>query len=86
MVEIIRSLARGEVGLDVVAALSMSAALLFDEALAATIVAIMYNGRHVLEAFAEGRARREMRDLLSRAPRTATPTAMAACRRFPSRR
>ena len=72
VVEIIRSLARGEVGLDVVAALSMSAALLFDEALAATIVAIMYTGGTFLEAFAEGRARREMRDLLSRAPRTAT--------------
>ena len=72
VVEITRSLARGEVGLDVVAALSMSAALLFDEALAATIVAIMYTGGTFLEAFAEGRARREMRDLLSRAPRTAT--------------
>lgn len=72
VVEIIRSLARGEVGLDVVAALSMSAALLFDEALAATIVATMYTGGTFLEAFAEGRARREMRDLLSRAPRTAT--------------
>lgn len=70
--EIIRSLSRGEVGLDVVAALSMSAALLFDEALAATIVAIMYTGGTFLEAFAEGRARREMRDLLARAPRTAT--------------
>lgn len=72
VVEIIRSLARGEVGLDVVAALSMSAALLFGEALAATIVAIMYTGGTFLEAFAEGRARREMRDLLARAPRTAT--------------
>ena len=29
-VEIVRSLAKGEVGLDIVAALSMSAALLFD--------------------------------------------------------
>lgn len=72
VIEIIRSLARGEVGLDVVAALSMSAALLFDEALAATIVAIMYTGGTFLEAFAEGRARREMRDLLARAPRSAT--------------
>ncbi|WP_137135336.1 heavy metal translocating P-type ATPase [Rhizobium sp. FKY42] len=70
--EIIRSLARGEVGLDVVAALSMSAALLFGEALAANIVAIMYTGGTFLEAFAEGRARREMRDLLARAPRSAT--------------
>ncbi|WP_323039415.1 heavy metal translocating P-type ATPase [Gemmobacter sp.] len=72
VVEIIRSLARGEVGLDIVAALSMSAALTFAETLAAAVVAVMYSGGTFLESFAEGRARREMRDLLSRVPRTAT--------------
>ena len=71
-IEIVRSLAKGEVGLDIVAALSMSAALLFDEMLAAAVVALMYAGGSFLESFAEGRARREMRDLLSRVPRTAT--------------
>ncbi len=72
VVEIIRSLWRGEVGLDVVAALSMSAALVFGETLAAAVVALMYSGGTFLESFAEGRARREMHDLLSRVPRTAT--------------
>jgi heavy metal translocating P-type ATPase len=72
VVEIIRSLARGEVGLDIVAALSMSAALTFGEMLAAAVVAVMYSGGTFLESFAEGRARREMRDLLSRVPRVAT--------------
>jgi P-type E1-E2 ATPase len=72
LVEILRSLARGEVGLDIVAALSMTAALLFGETLAAAVVAVMYSGGTFLESFAEGRARREMRDLLSRVPRTAT--------------
>ena len=72
MVEIVRSLARGEVGLDIVAALSMSAALLFGETLAAAVVALMYSGGSFLESFAEGRARREMSDLLSRVPRTAS--------------
>ncbi len=72
VVEILRSLWKGEVGLDVVAALSMSAALLFGETLAAAVVALMYSGGTFLESFAEGRARREMRDLLSRVPRTAT--------------
>jgi len=72
VVEIIRSLARGEVGLDIVAALSMSAALTFGETLAAAVVAVMYSGGTFLESFAEGRARREMRDLLSRVPRSAT--------------
>lgn len=72
VVEILRSLARGEVGLDIVAALSMTAALTFGETLAAAVVAVMYSGGTFLESFAEGRARREMRDLLSRVPRTAT--------------
>jgi hypothetical protein len=70
--EIIRSLMKGEVGLDIVAALSMSAALLFGETLAAAVVALMYSGGTFLESFAQGRARREMSDLLSRVPRTAT--------------
>ncbi|WP_256754715.1 heavy metal translocating P-type ATPase [Mesorhizobium sp. Mes31] len=72
IVEIVRSLWRGEVGLDIVAALSMSAALVFGETLAAAVVALMYSGGTFLESFAEGRARREMRDLLARVPRTAT--------------
>ncbi|WP_249691602.1 heavy metal translocating P-type ATPase [Stappia sp. WLB 29] len=72
VVEIVRSIGRGEVGLDIVAALSMSAALAFGETLAAAVVAVMYSGGTFLESFAEGRARREMHDLLSRVPRTAT--------------
>jgi len=72
VVEIVHSLWRGEVGLDIVAALSMSAALLFGETLAAAVVALMYSGGTFLESFAQGRARREMSDLLSRVPRTAT--------------
>ncbi|MGQ2928800.1 MAG: heavy metal translocating P-type ATPase [Neoaquamicrobium sediminum] len=72
LIEILRSLARGAIGLDIVAALSMTAALLFGETLAAAVVAVMYSGGTFLESFAKGRARREMRDLLSRVPRTAT--------------
>ncbi|HEY9011784.1 MAG TPA: heavy metal translocating P-type ATPase, partial [Devosia sp.] len=71
IVEIGRSLLEGEVGLDIVAALSMSAALLLGESLAAAIVAVMYSGGTFLETFAEGRARREMHHLLSRVPRSA---------------
>ncbi|MFU8825151.1 heavy metal translocating P-type ATPase [Yoonia sp.] len=72
MVEILRSLSRGDVGLDIVAALSMAAALTFGETLAAAVVAVMYSGGTFLEGFAEGRARAEMRNLLTRVPRTAT--------------
>ncbi|MBI3703884.1 MAG: cadmium-translocating P-type ATPase [Rhizobiales bacterium] len=69
--EIASSLWRGDVGLDIVAALSMTAALLVGEQLAAAIVAVMYAGGQYLEAFAERQARREMTALLSRVPRTA---------------
>ena len=70
--EIIGSLARQEVGLDIVAALSMSAALVFGETLAAAVVALMYSGGTFLESFAQGRAQHEMSALLSRVARTAT--------------
>lgn len=70
--EIVASLRRGEVGLDIVAALSMTAALVAGETLAAAVVAVMYSGGTFLESFAQGRARREMHQLLARVPRTAT--------------
>src|SRR6202521_197120 len=69
--EIVSSLRRGEVGLDIVAALSMSAALAVGENLAAVVVALMYSGGQYLEAFAERHARREMTAILARVPRTA---------------
>lgn len=71
IVEIVTSLRRGSVGLDLVAALSMSAALLFGEALAANVVGLMYAGGQLLEQFAEGRAKRELTALLQRVPRLA---------------
>jgi heavy metal translocating P-type ATPase len=71
VVEIVTGLRRGDVGLDIVAALSMTAALVFGESLAAAIVALMYSGGQFLESYAERRARREMTALLSRVPRTA---------------
>lgn len=70
-VQIVRSLARGDFGLDVVAALSMSAALVLGEQLAANVVALMYAGGQLLENFAQRRARREMTALLGRVSRTA---------------
>ena len=71
LVEIVTSFRRGEVGLDIVAALSMTAALAFGENLAAVVVGLMYAGGQNLESFAERRARREMTALLDRVPRTA---------------
>ncbi|BCH21055.1 hypothetical protein MesoLjLc_08280 [Mesorhizobium sp. L-8-10] len=71
VVEILTSLRRGEVGLDLVAALSMTAALAFGEPLAGNVVALMYAGGQLLESYAERRARREMTALLGRVARTA---------------
>ena len=71
LIEIAGSLRRGEVGLDIVAALSMSAALIFGEYLAAAVVALMYASGQYLESFADRRAGREMTALLARVPRSA---------------
>lgn len=70
-IEIVGSLLKGNVGLDLVAALSMASALAFGEPLAANVVALMYAGGQLLESFAEGRASREMSALLARVPRYA---------------
>ncbi|MDR6757066.1 heavy metal translocating P-type ATPase [Mycoplana sp. BE70] len=70
-IEIVTSLRKGEVGLDLVAAFSMTAALAFGEPLAANVVALMYSGGQLLESYAEGRARREMTALLGRVAHTA---------------
>ncbi len=68
--QMIASVIQGRIGLDVIAFLSMGSALIFEEHLAAAIVALMYAGGQYLESYAEGRARREMTTLLARAPRT----------------
>lgn len=77
LAEIVTSLRRGDLGLDIVAALSMTGALLVGETLAAAIVALMYAGGQYLESYAERAARREMTALLSRcrAPPCGTGTA-----------
>lgn len=71
LAEIVGGLRRGDFGLDIVAALSMSAAIVIGEHLAAAIVALMYAGGQYLESFAERRAQREMTALLARVPRSA---------------
>ncbi|MEX0852480.1 MAG: HAD-IC family P-type ATPase, partial [Bauldia sp.] len=69
--EIVVSLRRREVGLDIVAFLSMSGALALGQTLAGAVVALMYAGGQFLESYAARRARREMTALLERAPKFA---------------
>ncbi len=66
-----RSLLRGDVGVDTIALVAIVTALLLGEELAAAIVALMMSGGAALEAWAAGRARRELRLLVERAPRIA---------------
>nr|WP_315857398.1 heavy metal translocating P-type ATPase [Rhizobium leguminosarum] len=70
-VDVALSLRRGDIGLDLIAALSMSAALWFGEYFAGAIVAVMYAGGQFLESSAQRRAESGMSELLSRAPRRA---------------
>ncbi len=62
---------RGEFGLDIVAALSMSAAIVLGEPLAGAVVSLMYASGQLLEDYAQSRARAEMKALIGRAPKTA---------------
>jgi heavy metal translocating P-type ATPase len=70
-VSILRDVMIGRFGVDAIALVSMTAALLLDQSLAAVVVAVMYAGGSVLEDFARGRAERELRALSDRSPRTA---------------
>ncbi|TPK99014.1 MULTISPECIES: heavy metal translocating P-type ATPase [unclassified Mesorhizobium] len=70
-ISILRDFWIGRIGVDAIALVSMSAALLLGQALAAVVVAIMYAGGTVLEDFARGRAEHSLRALTDRAPRLA---------------
>ena len=72
-VSIFRDLKAGRMGVDAVALLSMTAALLLGASLAAIVVAVMYAGGTVLEDTAIARAERDLRSLVDRAPRDGSP-------------
>jgi heavy metal translocating P-type ATPase len=71
LVSMVRDLLAGRLGVDAVAFVSMSAALLLQENLAAAVVAVMYAGGNLLEDFAVARAERDLKSLVDRAPRIA---------------
>jgi heavy metal translocating P-type ATPase len=70
-VGMVRSLLKGKWGLDVLAVTAIVATLLVGEYIAAIIVVVMLTGGEALEDFAAGRAKRELKALLDRAPRVA---------------
>jgi heavy metal translocating P-type ATPase len=71
LVSMIRDFLSGRVGVDAIAFISMSAALLLGETLAGVVVAVMYAGGNMLEIFAVERAERDLKSLIDRAPRVA---------------
>ena len=58
-------------GVDSIALVSMSGAVVLGEAVAGIVIAIMYAGGNVLEDIAVARAERDLRSLIDRAPRIA---------------
>jgi len=64
-----RSLLHGDVGVDLIALVSIVGALVLGQYLAGAIIALMLSGGNSLEAYAQGRASRELRLLVDRAPR-----------------
>ena len=65
LVSMVRDLLAGRLGVDAVAFVSMSAALVLGEALAGVVVAVMYAGGNVLEDFAVARAERDLKSLVT---------------------
>jgi heavy metal translocating P-type ATPase len=68
---VLRSLAHRDVGVDAIALIAIAGALALQEWGAAAVVALMLAGGNALEEAASGRARRELRTLVARAPRIA---------------
>jgi heavy metal translocating P-type ATPase len=68
---VLRSLLRGDVGVDAVALVAMAGALAFRQFAAGAVIALMLAGGNALEARASKRATRELTKLVERAPRIA---------------
>lgn len=71
-VQMVRSLLKGNLGLDILAVTAITAAVLVGEPWAALVVVLMLTGGEALENYAENRSKRELVALLDRAPRQAT--------------
>ncbi len=67
-ISIVRDLLERRAGVDVIALLAIGGALLLGETFAAAVIGVMLATGRALEAYAEGRARRELTALLGRAP------------------
>ena len=65
------ALRQGRIGVDVIALLALLGAIAVGELLAAAVISVMLASGRALEAWAAGRAQRDLHALLERAPRSA---------------
>ncbi|HEY5035388.1 MAG TPA: heavy metal translocating P-type ATPase [Candidatus Dormibacteraeota bacterium] len=68
-ISVARDLLHRETGVDLIALLAMAGSLVLGQYLAGAVVGLMLSGGQALERYASTRARRELSDLLARAPR-----------------
>lgn len=71
LVTVVQGLSRGRLGVDVIALLALIGALTVKEFLAGAIISVMLATGRALESWAAGQARRELRSLLARVPKSA---------------
>jgi len=83
LISMIRDFLAGRMGVDSVAFVSMSGALVLGQNLAGIVIAIMYAGGNLLEDIAVARAERDLRSLIDRAPRIAHRRADSAIEDVP---
>ncbi|WP_428821268.1 heavy metal translocating P-type ATPase [Microbulbifer sp. MCCC 1A16149] len=70
-VDTLRAIAQRQAGVDLLALLTMIAALALSEHLAGAVIAFMFASGRALEEYSAGRARRELSALVERTPRVA---------------
>ena len=82
---ILRDLAHGELGVDLIAILAIAGALLLHEPFAAAVIGVMLATGEALERYAQGRAQRELTALLGGRHAPSSDTRTAGSRRRRSR-
>lgn len=71
VIDMMKSIAKKEYGLDLLAVTAITASLALGEFLAAIVIVFMLTGGEALEDFAQERAKKELNELLKRAPKIA---------------
>ena len=68
LIEIVQSIARKHFGVDIIAIVAILSSVILHEYLAGTVILLMLSGGEALESFALRRARKELTELIAKAP------------------